>query len=155
MSYSYTLVLTTPLSDEEALHLVREMPGFERGPGRSALGPGIVVSIRAADEEDKEAGQEFEGFAPDLCVSLTKKRGNRDGLLEADNVLRVTMLLLPRTAGEAVLRAEEDLWLRLEDGALWLNTESDLWQDYQDLLPLITLPYRAAALPDSPLEPQG
>jgi len=148
MSYSYTLVLTTPLSAEEALHLVCEMPGFERGQGRSVLGPGIVVSIRAADEEDKEAGREFEGFAPDLCVSLTKKRGNRDGLLEADNVLRVTMRLLPCAAGNAVLRAEEALWLRLEKGALWLNTEGDLWQDYQSLLRLITLPYHAAALPD-------
>jgi len=152
MSYSYTLALTTPLSAEEAACLVGGLPGFERLTGGTAVGPGIVASIRPTDEEDKEFCRDYEGFEPDLSVSLTRKRGNRDDVLEADNVLQVTMRLLPHAAGAAVLRAEDVLWLRLEKGALWLNTEGGLWKYYQDLLPLVTLPYRAAALPDATLD---
>ena len=153
MSYSYTLALRTTLSAKEAVHLVSGMSGFERQEGRSIVGPGIVVSIRTADAEDKEDGLQFESFEPDLCVSLTHKRGNKDEDMEISNVIQVTMLLLHHATGEAVLRAEDALWLRFEHGVVIFNQEEDLWREGQDTLPLVTLPYQVAILPDATLTP--
>ena len=158
MSYDYSLTLTTALSAEKAIHLVSEMPSFETVPDvitnrNSIFGPGIVVSISPADAEDKEYGLEFEGFAPDLRVSLTQKYGNKDEHIETSSVIQVSMLLLHHSTGAAVLRAEDSLWLRLENNVLWLNSERALWREHQDLLPMITMPYRVAALPDATLTP--
>lgn len=148
MSYSYSLILTATLSTHEVLHLLSQMPGFELPEGSMTVGPGIVVDVMTADEEDKEFALEYEGFEPDLRVRLTHKRGNKDDLLETDNVLRVTMLLLHHCTGNAVLRAEEILWLRLHNKALLINSNGAFWKEFQDLLPLITLPYEAIPLPD-------
>lgn len=158
MSYSYRLTLTTALSEEEATQLVGTIPGFEtyfcpypyQAGGRCGLiGPGIVVNVYTAHAEDIEYGLKYEGFAPDLRVSMTQKRDNEDYDLEISNVLQVTMLLLHHSAGQAILEAEESLWLRLEDNALWLNSERGLWRECQEFLPLITLPYQVAALSEA------
>lgn len=148
MSYSYSLILTTTLSTDEVLHLLNHLPGFATSEVRNAIGPGIVASVRPADAEDKEITLEYEGFEPDLSVYMTQKRDNEDDLLEVDNVVRVTMLLLHHCTGNAVLRAEEALWLRLHNNALLINSNGGLVRYYQDLLPLITLPYEAVPLPD-------
>ncbi len=148
MSYGYSLILTTDLSAEEALFLVCQMPGFEPPEGRVTVGPGIVVDVMTADEEDKEFALEYEGFEPDLRVSLTRNCDNKDGLLQVDNVLRTTMLLLRHSTGNAVLRANDALWLRLHNNALLINSDGGLVKYYQILLPLITLPYQVVSLPD-------
>lgn len=148
MSYGYSLILTTDLSAEEALSLVCQMPEFEPPEGRVTVGPGIVVDVMTADEEDKEFALEYEGFEPDLRVSLTHKRGNENDLLEVDNVIRTTMLLLHHSTGNAVLRANDALWLRLHNNTLLINSDGGLVKYYQILLPLITLPYQVVSLPD-------
>ena len=152
MSYSYSLILTTRLSAEEALFLVCQMPGFEPSEGRVTVGPGIVVDVMTADEEDKEFALKYEGFEPDLRVSLTRNRDNTDGLLQVDNVLRTTMLLLHHCTRNAVLRANDELWLRLYNNALLIDSGGGLVKYYQELLPLITMPYHVVALPDATLE---
>lgn len=148
MSYDYTLILRAVLSAEEALDFLGQLPDFERRVNHVAIGPGIVVDIRCADEEDKEFALEYEGFEPDLSVRMTHKRGNKDGLLESDNVIRTTMFLLHYCTGDAVLRANDALWFRLQNNALLINSEGGFWRYHQDLLPLINLPYQAVALPD-------
>ncbi len=148
MSYSYSLILTATLSTNEVLHLLSQLPGFEPPEGRVTVGPDIVASVRLADQEDKEFALEYEGFGPDLSVYMTHKRGNKDSLLEADNVIRVTMLLLHHCTGNAVLRAEGALWLRLHNNTLLINSEGELWTEFQELLPLVTLPYQDVPLPD-------
>ena len=153
MSYSYSLILTTDLSAEEALSLVCQIPGFEPSEGRVTVGRGIVVDVMTADEEDKEFALEYEGFEPDLRVSLTRNRDNTDSLLQVDNVLRTTVLLLHHCTGNAVLRANDALWLRFHNNALLIDSNGGLVKYYQELLPLITMPYHVAALPDATLEP--
>ncbi len=148
MSFNYSLSLTAALSAEKALELLSQLPGFGVPVDHTTVGPGIVISARPADEEDKEFGLEYEGFEPDLSVYMTHKRGNHDDLLEVDNVIRTTMILLHHCTGNAVLRANDSLWLRLQNNALLLNSEGALWQELQPLLPLVTLPYQAVPLPD-------
>lgn len=147
MSYGYTLALTTTLFAEEVLQLVCQYLNFERHTSY-VVGPGVVVHVRVADEEDKEFALEYEGFEPDLSVDMSHKRGNKDDLLEADNVIRATMVLLHHCSGNAVLRANDILWLRLQNNVLLINSNGAFWQEFQDLLPLITLPYEAVPLPD-------
>ncbi len=148
MSFNYTLALTAVLSAEDALNLLGHQPNFNPPAGHSVVGPGLVVDIRPADQEDKEFALEHEGFEPDLSVYMSRKRGNEDDLLEVDNVIRTTMILLHHCTGNAVLRANDALWVRLRDNTLLINSKGAFWRELQGLLPLVTLPYHAVPLPD-------
>ncbi len=147
MSFNYSLSMSSAQLPAAAFQTISTLPGFEAVAEDVAFGPGVTATVAAADEEDKEYALEHEGFEPTLDVLLVEDHKGVSGEVATKNIVRAVVALLHYADGDAVLRYNnETLLLRLHENDLILNTNSEFWEWYPQLLHLVNLPYRMAAL---------
>ncbi len=147
MSFNYSLSMNSFQLPATAFQTISILPGFEAVAEDVAFGPGVTATVSAADEEDKEYVLEHEGFEPTLDILLVEDHKGVSGEVATANIVRAVVALLHHANGDAVLRYNnETLLLRLHKNDLVLNTQPEFWDWYPQLLKLVTLPYRMAAL---------
>lgn len=152
MAIEYDLDIGTSISAAQAAGQLADSGqqlGLLSSSAAELVGEGSVTVhgtwIRVADIVPRRLGgtvRDALGFTPTVGVVFRYDKF-RDFAPQDEDMVRLTVALLDRVPGDAVLHWQyESIWLVRRDGELSLNEASDIWPP--DRLALVPPPYRRA-----------
>lgn len=143
MSDTYKLELGAPVAPNAVLSALLESAAGaveEQRGARGFLPSGVGFHVDVAEYDPPDPVEEEFGFAPTVEVYFGLSRSG-DFYDQETDVIRSTLDVLARIAGDALLHSQHDeVYLLRRDGRLTVN--ESLWQPQQ--LALLTQPYESA-----------
>ncbi|WP_086826504.1 SitI3 family protein [Allokutzneria sp. NRRL B-24872] len=151
MAIDYSLEIATPLPPAEVAHALKKAAQRNRLLGAAVappdlLGDGVLtghgtwVHVSANEPEPWDPVLVDLGLAS--TTTVTFRMGKSDPVhLQQDDVIALTVALLERVPGDAVLHFQlEVIWLLRRGGRLTITEQDDWWPPHR--LTLLDIPYR-------------